>query len=73
MPSCRECRWWTRELKWLSPGEGVCMIARTEPSDDGTCRPVVSATPMRAVANGGDIAASLITVGDFECRQFAPR
>ena len=60
-------------MKWLSSDEGACMVARTEPGGDGVCRPVIPTTRMRAVANDGDGAASLVTRGDFQCAQFARR
>jgi hypothetical protein len=71
--NCGECRWWTQDWKGLDQREGACMIARTEPDDDGRCRPVVERSRMRAVGNGGGVSASLFTRIDFTCADFSPR
>jgi hypothetical protein len=49
------------------------MAARTEPDGSGTARPVLAGTRLRAVADGGSLAASLLTRSDFYCVQYLPR
>lgn len=74
MASCIDCRWWSSEDWKRKPAEeGSCMAARTEPDGKGHARPLVAGTRMRAVGNGGSVAASLLTHGDFFCAQYLPR
>lgn len=74
MASCIDCRWWSPKDWNRKPAEeGSCMAARTEPDGSGTARPVLAGTRLRAVADGGSLAASLLTRSDFYCVQYLPR
>jgi hypothetical protein len=73
MQSCEGCRWWTQGWKGLRDAEGACMVSRTELDSTGVCHPIVPDARMRAVANDGHVAATLVTHADFVCAQFAPR